>query len=369
MSERTVVLSATSTTSADGDRCALPLRIAITVDPEIPVPPVLYGGIERIVDMLVRGLVQRGHDVTLFANPDSHVPCRLVPYPRLHSQKKTDTLANMWHVSSAILRGGFDVVHSFARLAYLVPLLPRRIPKIMSYQRSITSRSVWLGNSLSRGTLHFTGCSAHLIRPWASRSNFHVVHNGVPLESYRATDRVSGDAPLAFLGRLEHFKGPHVAIEVAQRTGSQLVIAGNLPTGAVHKKYFEEYIQPHVDSKQIEYIGPVNDQQKNDLLRRSAALLFPLLGQEAFGIVMAEALACGTPVIAFKRGPTPEIVQHGVNGFVCGSVEEMVATVGRLPEIDRRDCRRIAEEKFSDRVIVEAYERLYREVMKGRETA
>jgi glycosyltransferase involved in cell wall biosynthesis len=124
-----------------------------------------------------------------------------------------------------------------------------------------------------------------------------------------------------------------------------------------------------VDSKQIEYIGPVNDRQKNDLLCRSAALLFPLLGEEAFGIVMAEALACSTPVIAFKRGPTPEIVQHGVNGFVCGSVEEMVAAVGRLPEIDRRDCRRIAEEKFSDRVIVEAYERLYREVVKGRETA
>ena len=338
------------------------------MDPEIPVPPVLYGGIERIVDMLVRGLVERGHDVTLFANPNSHVPCLLVPYPRLHSQKKTDTLANMFHVSSAILRGHFDVVHSFARLAYLTPLLPLRIPKIMSYQRRITSRSVWLGNSLSVGTLHFTGCSAHLIRPWASRSNFHVIYNGVPLESYRVAERVNGDAPLVFLGRIEHFKGPHIAIEVARRTGHRLVIAGNVPTGPVHEEYFEEYIRPHLDAKQIEYIGPVNDQQKNDLLRRSAALLFPLLGQEAFGIVMAEALACGTPVIALKRGPTPEIVEDGVNGFVCGSTEEMVAAVRRLPEIDRRDCRRIAEQKFSDRVIVEAYERLYREVVKGQET-
>jgi glycosyltransferase involved in cell wall biosynthesis len=368
MSERTVVLSATSTTSAEGGRCAIRLRIAITVDPEIPVPPVLYGGIERIVDMLVRGLVHRGHEVTLFANPESQVPCRLLPYPRLRSQSKTDTLANMWHVSSAILRGSFDVVHSFARLAYLAPLLPRAIPKIMSYGRCITSRSISLGNLLSLGSLHFTGCSEYLIQRWFGRSNFHVIYNGVPL-SCSPTDRVNVDAPLAFLGRLEHFKGPHVAIEVAQRTGRQLVIAGNVPSGAVHKKYFDEYIRPHVDGKQIEYIGPVNDEQKNDLLPRSAALLFPLLGEEAFGIVMAEALACGTPVIAFKRGPTPEIVQHGVNGFVCGSVEEMVAAVGRLPEIDRRDCRRIAEEKFSDRVIVEAYERLYREVVKGRETA
>src|ERR1017187_4447630 len=115
MSERTVVLSATSTTSAEGDHRALPLRIAITVDPEIPVPPVLYGGIERIVDMLVRGLVQRDHDVTLFANPESQVSCRLLPYPRLRSQSKIDTLANMWHVSQAIQRGHIDLVHSFAR--------------------------------------------------------------------------------------------------------------------------------------------------------------------------------------------------------------------------------------------------------------
>ena len=105
------------------------LRLAITVDPEIPVPPVLYGGIERIVDMLVRGLVQRGHDVTLFANPESHVSCRLVPYPRLRSQSKIDTIANMWHVSQAIHRGHFDLVHSFARLAYLTPLLLRQHPQ------------------------------------------------------------------------------------------------------------------------------------------------------------------------------------------------------------------------------------------------
>jgi glycosyltransferase involved in cell wall biosynthesis len=346
----------------------LRLRLAITVDPEIPVPPTLYGGIERIVDMLVRGLLDRGHDVTLFAHPDSQVPCRLLPYPRLHSQKKTDTLVNMWHVSSAILRGSFDLVHSFGRLAYLAPLLPRAIPKIMSYERCITSRSISLGNLLSCGTLHFTGCSEYLIRRWLGLSNFHVIYNGVPLSS-SATERVNVDAPLAFLGRLEYFKGPHVAIEVTKRAGRKLVMAGNVPSGAGHNKYFDEYIRPHVDGNQIEYIGPVTDEQKNQLLRRSAGLLFPLLGEEAFGIVMAEALACGTPVIAFDRGPTPEIVQHGINGFVCGSVEEMVAAINRLPEIDRRDCRRIAEEKFGDRVIVEAYERLYREVLSGRETA
>lgn len=345
------------------------MRIAVTADPEIPVPPKLYGGIERIVDMLVRGLVQRDHDVTLFARPDSQVPCRLVPYPRLHSQKKLDVLANMWHVSSAILCGGFDIVHSFARLAYLAPLLPRSIPKIMSYQRSVTGRSVRIGNLLSHGTLHFTGCSANLIGLWASRGNFHVVYNGVALERYDATEQVSGDAPLAYLGRVEEIKGVHLAIQVAKNSGRRLVIAGNVPEAAHRQRYFAERILPHVDGSTIQYVGAVDDSTKNELLGRSTALLMPLLWEEPFGIVMAEALACGTPVIGLRRGSLPEIVQQGVNGFVCDSVEEMVAAVDRLPEIDRRDCRRIAEEKFSDRVIVEAYEQLYRAVVKGRETA
>lgn len=360
MYEPAVGFSATSATSEEGERCALSLRIAITVDPEIPVPPVLYGGIERVVDMLVRGLVQRGHDVTLFANPDSRVPCPLVPYRRLRSQSKIDTLANMWHVSRTIQRDHFDLVHSFARLAYLTPLLPRRIPKIMSYQRGISHRSVRLGNLLSRGTLSFTGCSAHLISRWQSNPRFHVVYNGVPLERYDTTERVSGDAPLTYLGRVEEIKGVHLAIDVARKSGRRLVIAGNVPEASHHQRYFSERILPHVDGHTVTYIGAVDDSTKNELLGRSAALLLPLLWEEPFGIVMAEALACGTPVIGLRRGSLPEIVEQGVNGFICDSVDQMVSAVGRLAGIDRRDCRRIAEDKFSDRAIVNCYERLYR---------
>ena len=336
-----------------------PLQIAVTVDPEIPVPPRLYGGIERIVDMLVRGLLQRGHDVTLFANRESEIACRVLPYPRGRSQGAGDVLANMWHVSRAIQRSSFDLVHSFARLAYLTPILPRRIPKIMSYQRGISARNVRLGNLLSRGTLSFTGCAGHLIRPWLSSPNFHVVYNGVPLNNYSWTERVDENAPLIYLGRIEEIKGVHLAAEVAEKSGRRLVIAGNVPTAEHHRRYFAERVQPHVDGKQIEYVGPVDDRGKNELLGKSAALLMPLLWDEPFGIVMAEALACGTAVIGLRRGSLPEIVDHGVNGFVCESVEEMVAAVNRLPQISRRNCRRIAEVKFSDRVIVNAYERLY----------
>jgi glycosyltransferase involved in cell wall biosynthesis len=341
------------------------LRIAITVDPEIPVPPRLYGGIERIVDMLVRGLMDRGHDVTLFAHPESTMPCQLLPYPGSRSQNRIDTLANMWHVSKAVQRGHFDVLHSFARMAYLTPLLPLRIPKIMSYQRGVSPRSVRLGNLLAHGTLSFTGCAAHLIRRWESTDNFHVIYNGVPLQKYQCTTWVEPDAPLIYLGRVEEIKGVHLAVEVARKTGRRLIIAGNVPQAEHHERYFKERIHPYVDGKGIEYVGAVDDAAKNRLLGASSAMLMPLLWEEPFGIVMAEALACGTPVIGLRRGSLPEIVEHGVNGFVCESVDEMVSGMGRIAEIDRRACRRIAEEKFSDHVIVDCYERLYRQLVSG----
>lgn len=343
------------------------MRIAITVDPEIPVPPKLYGGIERIVDMLVRGLVERGHEVTLIAHPNSQVPCRLLPYPVLHSRGAANIARNLHHVSAQLRSGHYDVVHSFARLAYLLAILPLRQPKVMSYQRAISPRSILAGELMSRGTLHFTGCSQHLIQAWRGKPNFHVVYNGVPLRAYCPSDDVPPDAQLAYLGRVERIKGVHLAIEVAQRSGRRLCIAGNIPDEPEHRAYFRQQILPHVDGTNIEYVGPIDDAGKNTLLRSSAALLMPLLWDEPFGIVMAEALACGTPVIGLRRGSLPEIVEDGMNGFACNSVEQMVTAVGSLNAIDRRRCRRIAEEKFSDHVIVNNYEHLYSKLMQGRE--
>lgn len=340
-----------------------PLRIAITVDPEIPVPPKLYGGIERVVDMLVCGLIERGHDVTLFAHPDSATGARLNPYPALRSRAKFDLIKNLSYVSSRLLSGDFDLVHSFARLAYLLPVLPKGIPKLMSYQRGITPRSVEWGEKLSHGTLHFSGCSKHQIRAYAGRENWHVVYNGVPANAYQLQESVAADAPLVFLGRLEQIKGPQVAIDVAKRAGRKLVLVGNIPDASEHKKFFEEEIKPHLGNGSISYFGPANDRQKNEILRSAAALLFPIQWDEPFGIVMAEALACGTPVIAFARGSAPEVVEHGVNGFLSDSVEEMVDNVEQLGVIDRRRARQSMEAKFSDSAIVNEYVTLYRSMI------
>jgi glycosyltransferase involved in cell wall biosynthesis len=338
------------------------MRIAITVDPEIPVPPKLYGGIERVVDMLVRNLAARGHDVTLFAHRDSQVPCRLLPYPAERSAGTINVIRNLRHVARELQKGGYDLVHSFGRLVYLLPVLPLRLPKIMSYQRTIVPRSIVAGELLSRGSLHFTACGRHMIGRWDGDRHWHVVPNGVPLDAYRAVYDVPANSPLAYLGRIEPIKGVHLAVEVAQRSGRPLRIAGNV--SAEHQQYFQQEIQPHLDGN-IEYLGPVDDRGKNELLGSSAALLMPVLWEEPFGIVMAEALACGTPIIGLRRGSVPEIVQDGVNGFVCGSVEEMASAVARISAIDRRTCRAICEQRFGDAAVTQAYLELYSSVIES----
>lgn len=338
----------------------------MTVDPEIPVPPRYYGGIERIVFMLVRGLIQRGHQITLFAHPDSEVPCRLEPYPGRRSRSTADLLRNMWHVSSKIFRKGYDLVHSFGRLSYLLPLLPMSFPKVMSYQRHVTARSVRWGDRLSRRTLHFVGLSEYVAQSYKGRENWDVIYNGAPLETYQLREKVEKDAPLVFLGQINEPKGVHLAIEVALRSCRKLVIAGNLESSPKHRLYFERMVKPYINGREIRYLGPVTDREKNEILGQASALLMPVLWEEPFGIVMAEALACGTPVIGLNRGAVPEVVENGVNGFVCETVDEMVSAVEKVGTIGRRRCREIMEEKFSDRAVVEAYEKLYQKLVQPR---
>ncbi len=339
-----------------------PLRLALTADPEIEVPPRFYGGVERVIDFLVRGLVARGHAVTLFAHPDSQPACPLAAYPARTSRGLVATLRNTWTVSRGVLAKEFDLVHSFGRLAYVTPLLAKGVPVLMTYQRFITRRSVNLAERLSRpGRLFFTGCSRRQLGDYAGRENWHVVHNGVPGEVYRFRPTVAADAPLAFLGRIEAIKGVDLAAQVALRSGRRLLIAGNVPPG--HESYFETVVQPLLNER-IVYLGPVDDAQKDDLLGRAAALLMPIRWEEPFGIVMAEALATGTPVIGLRRGAVPEVVDDGLTGFVCDTVEEMVQAVARIDELGRHACRQSMLVRFSAAAIVEQYEKLYWKILR-----
>lgn len=337
------------------------MRIALTADPELPVPPVHYGGIERIVDMLARGLVAAGHEVTVFAHPDSATAGRLVPWQGRSSVSRRDSLRNAALLARHGLGGRFDVVHSFSRVAYLAPLLPLRLPKLMTYQRAISRRSVRLGHALSRGTLWFTAISRAMMQHVADLGTWRLVFNGVPLSVYSYSADPGPGAPLVFLGRLEHIKGPHLAIEVARRSGLPLVLAGNVPQE--HQAWFEAHVAPHVDGKQIRYIGPVDDEAKNVLLGRARALLMPILWEEPFGIVMAEAMACGTPVLGLRRGAVPEVVEDGVTGFVRDDVDGLVAAVAQIGSISRAACRARVERLFSDEAVIEGYLAVYGEML------
>ncbi|WP_255486970.1 glycosyltransferase [Mucilaginibacter sp. SP1R1] len=333
------------------------MKIAVTADPELAIPPILYGGIERIIYMLIVELLKEKHDVTLFAHKNSDVPCKLVVYP-CTGNSMLDVLKNSWTISKTIFAEKFDIIHSFGRLAYLIPLMPLRIPILMSYQRIPTinqiKRAMWLSK---QNTISFTGCSnyiTNLIKPFAPA---FTIYNGIDINKYTLAEEVSDDAPLIFLGRIEHIKGAHKAIEIAFKSNRKLLIAGNIPIQ--YQKYFDENIKPYLGN-QIKYIGSVNDEQKNQLLRKACALLMPILWDEPFGIVMIEAMACGTPVIGFCRGAVPEVIDHGRSGFIGKTSNNLVDFIKMLESIDRRSVKELVKKRFSSGVITDQYIKLYK---------
>lgn len=337
------------------------MHIALTADPELPVPPRLYGGIERVIAMLAAELSNRGHQVTLFAHPESTAAGELVDWPGRSSSSALDTFRNASTLWREVEHRNVDLIHSFSRIAYLLPLLPLPIPKLMSYQRPVTRRAVQMGHSLSRGTLEFSAISQWMMKPVADIGHWHLVPNGVPLATFPFVADPGPEAPLMFLGRVEAIKGPHLAIEVAQRTNLPLVIAGNIPPE--HQAWFNSHMAPHLN-EQIRYVGPVDDALKAKLLGRARALLMPILWDEPFGIVMAEAMACGTPVIGFNRGSVPEVMMHGFTGFVVETVDAMAREVSRIGTIERGDCRSRVEKFYSAEAITDAYLAIYEAMVK-----
>jgi glycosyltransferase involved in cell wall biosynthesis len=338
------------------------LKIAVTVDPYVPTPPRYYGGIERVVDFLVRGLLARGHEVTLLAHPDSEFAGTVVGYGVPPHTGSWARARELWQVGSYLRRHHrrLDVVHSFGRLAALLPILPARsLPKVQSYQRDeLPLRGIRRARALAGASLRFTACSTQM---YARRKltpkdgEWATIYNGVDLDKYTLVPSVAPDAPLMFLGRIERIKGTHHAIALAKASSRRLVIAGNIADQA----YFDDAVAPALDGDTVRYVGPVDDAAKNDLLGRAAALLMMIEWDEPFGIVMAEAMACGTPVVGFARGSVPEVVRDGVSGFAVTGLQEAVSAVARLGSLPRVGVRRDAEGRFGSEVIVSAYERLY----------
>lgn len=340
------------------------MRILLTADPELPVPPRLYGGIERVIDLLVIGLKKSGHTVGLMAHRESTSPAdQLFAWPGLQSQRRWDVVRNATRLKAAVSQFQPDVIHSFSRILYMLPQLRSSLPKIMSYQRQPTSITISWAARLANDTITFTGCSDYICREGRLNGGaWHAVHNCVEIEKYTFQSQVSSEAPLVFLSRVERIKGAHTAIEVARRTHRRLLIAGNHSMEGKEGHYWQEEIVPHLGKDGIEYVGPVDDTQKNELLGQAAAMIVPIEWDEPFGIVFAEALACGTPVISCPRGALPEIVQNGVHGFLVNDIDGACAAINQLYYIDRHTCRQHAEQFFAAPVIVDKYEQLYHQL-------
>lgn len=333
------------------------MRILLTADPILPVPPRLYGGIERIVDALIRHYRSLGHAVGLVTLKESTAA---TDYRMDWPAGIEATGRNLRALRRAVAEFRPDVVHSFSRLAFLAGLLPLRLPVVMSYQRHTGGWPLTLAARLGGNRLQFTGCSEFICNMGRPRGgNWQAIPNFVEMEKFTFVNAVPADAPLVFLSRIESIKGPDLAIAIARASGRRLILAGNPAEVGAEREFFEREIRPWIGREGIEWIGEVDDERKNELLGSAAALIVPIRWAEPFGIVFAESLATGTPVITCERGALPEIIEPARTGFFIHTVGDGVAAVKRLSQLKRADCREVAETRFSLTACAPRYLELY----------
>ncbi len=339
------------------------MRIAQVAPLHEPVPPPLYGGTERVVSILVEELIDLGHDVTLFASGDSTTRARLVSGSPRALRLDPDCYDRvMYHVlqNEQVMRlwREFDFIH-FHTDYFTLPLARRSpvpslttlhgrldLPDLVPIYREFTDVALVSISNAQRAPLPHVN--------WRG-----TVYHGIRTDIYRLGRGDGGY--LAFLGRISLEKRLDRAIEIARRVGLPLKVAAKVD--AADRTYFEEIIRPLLDHPLVDFIGEIADPEKVDFLGQAKALLFPIDWPEPFGLAMIEAMACGTPVLAFRCGSVPEIVDDGLTGVVVASLDEAVAAIGRLLAMDRAACRQRCVERFDARRMADDYLALYRGLM------
>jgi glycosyltransferase involved in cell wall biosynthesis len=342
------------------------LRILVIADPHYPIPPNLYGGTERIVNLLCQGLQKRGHTVHLMAGKGSqsyggNLILHRAPTLQYSSRAYRKILFQFLSISAV---REVDVVINFGRLDYLETLLRNSIPLVCCFENPVAQSQIdfVLKRRGKQKRTRFTGVSRAQVDGLSPPERVDVVHNGVDIARFQFSPQPANEPYLAFLGRLTKNKGVDVAIEVAKQSGLPLKIAGNIPNEPGASELFETVIKPQLGDG-CEWIGSVNDEQKNKFIGGATALLFPIQWNEPFANVVVESLACGTPVIATTRASTPEVIKDGETGFLCNSVGEIVEAVKRVGTIDRYACRADAEARFSADAMVEQYLKVVQKVL------
>jgi glycosyltransferase involved in cell wall biosynthesis len=326
------------------------MKILLIMDPGISVPPMQYGGHERLVYLFAEEYIKQGYEVTLLAGPDSYCSGKTITYGINDlNRSKTQRIKEILFVWQYLIRNknNFDLIHNFGRLILLLPVVNASVKKIMTYGRPVAASGIRIITALPNRNLIFTACSNYCVSTGNVAGNWKTVYNAIDFSQYQLNKNVANDAPFMFLGRLDRIKGVHTAIKVAKATGNKLIIGGNISHTADNLAYFKNEIEPLIDNLQIKYLGALNDAEKNSYLGQAKALLFPIEWDEPFGIVMIEAMACGTPVIAFNRGSVPEVIENGINGFIVNNEAEMINKITGLDMIDRKKCRESADAKFN----------------------
>lgn len=333
------------------------LRIAVVAPVVLPVPPKGYGGIERVVSLLSEGLVERGHDVTLFASGDSKTSASL-EYVLAEApgwDGKRLVADEMYHETAAFLRSGeFDVMSDHSWFGPYFGAFGSGTPIVTTMHLPWGTGNRRL-HTLVGDRLHRIAISARQQRVNPDVSWAATIHNGIDMDIHPF--RSEKEDFLVFLGRAAGEKGPEQAVEVARRAGRRLkmLIKCEEPQ---ERDHWERNVVP-VLSGDEEVIENPSHAQKTDVLGRAAGLLFPVQWEEPFGLVMVEAMACGTPVLGLSKGAVPEVVEDGVTGFVVDSLSEMVEAVPRLKELSPAACRQRADRLFSATTMVERYERTF----------
>lgn len=336
------------------------MRIALIAPPWVPVPPPGYGGTEAALDQLARGFLEFGHDVLLFTTGDSTCPVpRQWVLPEAEGIRMGSVIPELRHVAHAYEAvQGYDIVHDhtisglfyaqqFPELAVVTTNHGPFNDELSDLYRRLADRVPIIAIS------HSQAAAARSV-PVA-----RVIHHGLDLGSFPFGD--GGGGHLLFLGRMAPEKGAHRAVEVARAAGTPLMLAAKMREDP-EREYFDAKVRPLL-GRGIEYAGEVSHEEKLALLAGARALLNPIRWTEPFGLVMIEALACGTPVLSFPEGAAPEIVEHGVTGFLCEDEASMVAAVGRIDELNRADCRASVEARFSTRRMVTDHVALFEELL------
>jgi glycosyltransferase involved in cell wall biosynthesis len=338
------------------------MRILIIMDPGILVPPKGYGGHERLVEMFAIEYKRLGHEVHLLVTEGSFVPgCEIHNLGKEgFPPKKSDSYRAIIVAWIFLLKNyhKFDLIHNFGRLAYLIPILNKPINKVMTYGREVHAPNIKKVHWLKNKNIIFTGPSQFCVKSGNVAGDWQIIPNAIDFSKYTLRYEISDDAPLIFLSRLERLKGAHEAIAIALSLGEKLIIAGNISPLQEEIVYFKREIEPFIDNKQITYVGVLDDIQKNKFLGMSKAMLFPARTEEAFGMVMVESMACGTPVIAYNHAAMPEVIDEGITGFIVSDLDEMKKSLCRIKLIDRKVCRNHAENRFDVKKVAKQYLKL-----------